>query len=55
MVIGARDPATTPADGETIAKTIPGATTVSLEAAHLSNIEQPEAFSRAVLDFLEGS
>ncbi|MGY6569257.1 MAG: 3-oxoadipate enol-lactonase [Salinarimonas sp.] len=54
VVIGARDPATTPADGELIARTIPGAQAVTLEAAHLSNIEQPEAFTRAVLDFLEG-
>jgi 3-oxoadipate enol-lactonase len=52
VVIGALDPATPPVEGELVARRIPGAKSVTLEAAHLSNIEQPEAFSAAVLDFL---
>jgi 3-oxoadipate enol-lactonase len=52
VVIGALDPATPPLEGELVARRIPGAKSVTLEAAHLSNIEQPEAFSAAVLDFL---
>ena len=54
VIIGAKDPATTPADGELIAATIPGARTQVLDAAHISNVEQPEAFGTAVLDFLRG-
>ena len=36
-----------------LAAAIPGAKLVRLDAAHLSNIEQPEAFNRAVLEFLK--
>ena len=34
------------------ANAIKGAKLVALDAAHISNIEQPEAFTAAVLDFL---
>ena len=54
VIIGARDPATPPATGHEIADAIPGARRVELAAAHLSNLEQPEAFGRAVTDFLKG-
>lgn len=54
VVIGARDPATPPATGYEIADAIPGAQRIELSAAHLSNLEQPEAFGRAVTDFLKG-
>jgi 3-oxoadipate enol-lactonase len=52
VVIGSRDPATTPADGALIAASIRHAKTVVLDAAHISNIEQPAAFASTVLDFL---
>ncbi|HEX2240482.1 MAG TPA: 3-oxoadipate enol-lactonase, partial [Actinomycetota bacterium] len=52
VVIGSRDPATTPADGQLIARAIRNAETVRLDAAHISNIEQPEAFASAVINFL---
>ena len=52
VIIGSRDPATKPADGELIASSIRNARTVTLDAAHISNIEQPEAFASAVMDFL---
>jgi 3-oxoadipate enol-lactonase len=52
VVVGARDPATPPDMGKRIADTIRGARIVTLDAAHLSNIEQAEAFNRAVIDFL---
>jgi len=55
IVIGAHDPATPPDHGELIAATITGAQSVTLDAAHLSNIEQPEAFNRAVFGFLASS
>lgn len=52
VIVGKYDPATPPARGRLIAQTIAGAKLVELEAAHLSNVEAPEAFNRAVLSFL---
>ena len=52
VIVGAKDPATPPSAGEAIAKQIAGAKLVSLEAAHISNMEQPQAYTEAVLDFL---
>src|SRR5690606_5623620 len=48
VIVGAQDPATPPAAGEEIARQIKGAKLVSLDAAHISNIEQPAAFTKAV-------
>jgi 3-oxoadipate enol-lactonase len=54
VVVGADDPATTVAMARTIHQGIAGAELVILkDAAHLSNLEQPEAFNAAVLDFLK--
>ena len=52
VIVGKQDPATPPAAGEDIAKPIKGAKIVALDAAHISNIEQPKAFTDAVLNFL---
>jgi 3-oxoadipate enol-lactonase len=52
VIIGSRDPATKPADGELIAASIKGAQVVTLDAAHISNVEQPAAFTAAVASFL---
>jgi 3-oxoadipate enol-lactonase len=52
VITGARDPATPATDGDLIRHSIKGTKGVSLDAAHLSNIEQPQAFTRAVLEFL---
>ena len=53
VVIGEKDPATIPEYGELIAASIPGAKIfVVPDAAHLSNIEQPDIFTKAVVDFL---
>ena len=38
--------------GEILAKNIPHAASVQLDAAHLSNLERPRSFSSAVLEFL---
>lgn len=55
LVIGGRhDPATPYEAAQLIASRIPGAKLVGLDAAHLSNIEQPEAFAGALEDFLKG-
>jgi 3-oxoadipate enol-lactonase len=52
VVAGRHDPATTLEAGEYIRDHIPGAAFAVLEAAHISNIEQPEQFTGAVLAFL---
>jgi 3-oxoadipate enol-lactonase len=55
VLVGADDPATPPADAQLIADGIPGARVTVLEqAAHLLNVEQPEAFNTAVLGHLTG-
>lgn len=54
VIAGAHDEATPVADAELIRERIAGARLVTLDAAHLSNVEQPEAFASAVLDFLAG-
>jgi 3-oxoadipate enol-lactonase len=52
VISGAHDPATTPADGQFLAKHISGARYVELDAAHLSNIEAADRFTREVVAFL---
>ncbi|MDJ1158401.1 3-oxoadipate enol-lactonase [Chelatococcus sp. SYSU_G07232] len=54
VIVGSADPATPPAVGELIRERIANSQLVTLEAAHLSNLEQPEAFTQAVLRFLKG-
>jgi 3-oxoadipate enol-lactonase len=52
VVAGRHDPATTLDAGEYIRDHIPGAAFAVLDAAHISNVEQPEQFTNAVLKFL---
>jgi 3-oxoadipate enol-lactonase len=52
LISGAHDPATTPEMMRLMRERIPGARWLSLDAAHISNIEQPDAFTRAMLEFL---
>jgi 3-oxoadipate enol-lactonase len=54
VIVGAKDPATPPAAGEEIAHQIKGAKLVSLDAAHISNVEQPAKYTETVLGFLKG-
>jgi 3-oxoadipate enol-lactonase len=54
IIVGANDPATTPAAGALIHQAIRGSRVVTLDAGHISNVEQPAAFTRTVLDFLAG-
>jgi 3-oxoadipate enol-lactonase len=54
LVISAtHDPAAPPTDGKFLAKEIKGARYAELDAAHLSNIEQPEKFTQEVSQFLQ--
>lgn len=52
VIAGSSDIPTPPRDGQYLAQTIPGARYAELDAAHLSNLEQAELFTHAVLDFL---
>ncbi|MCU1332383.1 MAG: 4-carboxymuconolactone decarboxylase / 3-oxoadipate enol-lactonase [Candidatus Angelobacter sp.] len=54
IVIGCDKDLSTPwqANGAILARDIPGAKAVRLQTAHLSNLEQPRAFTTTVLDFL---
>jgi 3-oxoadipate enol-lactonase len=52
VTAGKHDPATPVEASEYIKSRIPGATLTMLDAAHLSNVEQPVAYTDAVLDFL---
>jgi 3-oxoadipate enol-lactonase len=52
VITGRHDPSTPPEMGGHIASTIKGAELVTLEASHMSNVEDAAAFTRAVVDFL---
>lgn len=52
VIAGSGDMPTPPADGRFLANSIPDCRYVELDAAHLSNQEQPDAFNAAVLEFL---
>ncbi|QKD43839.1 3-oxoadipate enol-lactonase [Alicycliphilus denitrificans] len=55
LLAGASDPVTTVADAQAMQAAIPGARLAVVPASHLSNLEAPQAFDQAVLDFLAGS
>jgi pimeloyl-ACP methyl ester carboxylesterase len=53
VLVGEEDAITPPADAEAMQRAIPRSTlTVIRGAGHLSNLDQPEVFSRALADFL---
>jgi 3-oxoadipate enol-lactonase len=52
VIAGTHDGSTPAADGRAVADAIPGARYVELDAAHLSNWEQSERFTQALLGFL---
>lgn len=53
VISGSADPATPPAMGRELAGAIPGAGFLELSAAHLVNVEAADAFTHALLAFLE--
>ncbi|HEY3597430.1 MAG TPA: 3-oxoadipate enol-lactonase [Paraburkholderia sp.] len=53
VISGTHDLAATPAQGRELAAAIPGARYVELDAAHISNIELADTFTKTVLDFLK--
>src|SRR5262249_61302749 len=52
VIAGRHDPATLPEANEYIKSRIPSARLELLDAAHLSNVEQPAAYASAVIGFL---
>lgn len=52
VIAGKHDPATPPAANQYISQHIPGAKYAELDAAHMSNVEQPQAYTDTVLGFL---
>jgi 3-oxoadipate enol-lactonase len=53
VLCGDKDPGTPPAMAEEIHRNAPGSKLVTIaDAAHLSNLEQPAAFTKAMQDFL---
>jgi 3-oxoadipate enol-lactonase len=56
VVTGSEDPTITPARGEELAGAIHGARHVTLDgAAHLANVDRPDAFTAALLAHLEAA
>jgi pimeloyl-ACP methyl ester carboxylesterase len=54
VIAGDRDVSTPWAGhGEVLAQKIPGAKAVHLPTAHLSNVEAPQEFNSAIMNFLE--
>jgi pimeloyl-ACP methyl ester carboxylesterase len=55
VVVGDHDGLTPVKESQAMAKAIPGAKLVKIPGAgHLSNLENPEAFNRALVEFVEG-
>lgn len=52
VIAGLQDPSTPPSRAEEIVSAIKGAEVVTLEAAHISAVEAPDAFASAVRGFL---
>jgi len=53
VIVGENDPGTPPAMAKEIHDNAPGSKLVVLpQAAHLANLEQPEGFTRALVDFM---
>ncbi len=55
VIAGSGDLPTPPADGRYLQQQIAGARYIELAAAHLSNQEQADAFSSAIIEFLTAS
>jgi len=52
VISGTQDQGTPPERGREIAAAVPGARFLALDAAHIANLEQADAFTGAVEDFL---
>lgn len=52
LLAGEADPVTTVADAQAMHEAIPGSMLATVPASHLSNIEAPQAFNRALSEFI---
>jgi 3-oxoadipate enol-lactonase len=52
VICGKHDPSTPPARGEELVASLPKADMVTLDAAHISAVEAPDAFAEAVRQFM---
>jgi len=55
VIVGRHDQSTPPGLGALVANSIEGAQLTTLEASHISNVEDAENFTKAVIDFLTAS
>lgn len=53
IIAGQQDPVTSVADGQAMQNAIPHSQLFEIEASHISNIEQAQAFNHAVFDFIQ--
>jgi 3-oxoadipate enol-lactonase len=53
IIVGTADEVTTLADGKFMQKRIPNAHLVTLDAAHISNMEHPEEFAKHIIHFTQ--
>jgi pimeloyl-ACP methyl ester carboxylesterase len=54
VIVGEHDVLTPPEDSHRIAEGVPNARLVSIDqAGHMSNLENPDAFNAALLEFLK--
>ena len=53
VIVGTKDPATPPAAGKEIQSRVKGAKLAELDAAHISNFEQPQGYIDTALGFLK--
>ncbi|MES1155480.1 MAG: 3-oxoadipate enol-lactonase, partial [Pseudorhodoplanes sp.] len=52
IIAGKQDPATTVENAQFIYERIPGSKLAVINAAHISNVELPEIYTKTALDFL---
>ncbi len=55
VIVGRHDQSTPPGLGALLASSIQGARLATLEASHISNVEDPDNFTNAVVEFLTAS
>lgn len=53
IIVGTQDEVTTLQDGKFIQKRVPVASLVTLDAAHISNMEHPEEFAKHIIHFTQ--
>ena len=53
VIAGSKDPVTTIKDGQYMVNNIRSSALFEIDASHISNIEQPQAFNKAIFDFIQ--